>query len=338
MQSVLHRIYQKIKLTSMIGVTLLLVSYNTNLHNTFLGEAMIQIIGAGAIGCLWLAKLRQVNYECHLVSRSQLISPRVKLTDLTGHKHLIEISHSNQLLHSSEKAQKSTILVCVKAQQVLKALLMQRQYISDQQPLILMHNGFGCAEEVIKHFPNNPIICATTANASLYNNALDITETGNGPSYFGLFKETADDLSPLIIPFQRAMKSVYWSESIIEKCWLKLAINAAINPLTAIHQIKNGALQSIKYQSIITPLIKEVATISEYENINLNLDILEKTIMEVIKATAENFSSMNRDIFYKRETEIDFINGYLIKKAQQHKIVTPLLMNLYQQVKAMESH
>lgn len=319
---------------------------------------MIQIIGAGAIGCLWLAKLQQSGYHSHIVSRSKSPLEQLHFTDLQGQLSVLTISHSRQLLNNNANEKSSTILVCVKASQVLSALLDQKQYISNKQIIILMHNGYGCAEEVHNHFPENPIICATTTNASLLNSPLNITHTGIGPSYFGRFikkqKATskkissnqkaskkavpAIDLSQCIIPLQNAMAEVYWSENINHKCWLKLIINAVINPITAIHQIKNGQLQSAQYSTIIQPLLLEVFTIAEAELLHFKLTSLQEIVSNVIAATAENFSSMNRDVFYKRETEIEFINGYLIKKAQQHNIETPILVDLYQQIKALVNH
>lgn len=325
---------------------------------------MIQIIGAGAIGCLWLAKLQLSGHACHIVSRATSPLEQLHFTDLQGQLCQLTISHSQQLLSNSPSQQSSTILVCVKAPQVLAALLNQQQHINKQQTIILMHNGYGCAEEVYKHFPENLIICATTTNASLLNSPVNITHTGMGPSYFGLFtmlehgrphpkntvnkssdtkgiikeKVTDIDFCEPIITLKNAMPEVYWCEDINQKCWLKLIINAVINPLTAIHQIKNGQLQSAQYSTLIQPLVLEVFAIAKAERLHFELISLQETVSNVIAATAENFSSMNRDVFYKRETEIEYINGYLIKKAQQHNIETPILVDLYQKIKALENH
>lgn len=306
---------------------------------------MIQIIGAGAIGCLWLAKLHQSGYPCHIVSRASVTPPKQQLdfTDLQGQQHQFNISHSHQLLTTSTAEQQSTLLVCVKAPQVFAALRDQQPHINTAQVIILMHNGYGCAEEVQQHFPNNPIICATTANASLLNKTLNITHTGLGPSYFGAYQTdnknhpSSINLSTHIAPLQKAMPDVSWSESILNKCWLKLIINAAINPLTAINQVTNGQLQAPRYEALIQPLVLEAFSIAEAEQIDFELTDLQQTVSNVISATAENYSSMNRDIFYGRKTEIEYINGYLIKKAQQHNIATPILSDLYQQIKVLES-
>ncbi|WP_409439343.1 ketopantoate reductase family protein [Psychromonas sp. GE-S-Ul-11] len=308
---------------------------------------MIQIIGAGAIGCLWLAKLLQAGYPCHIVSRSPLTTNTLTLTDLMGKSHSFNISHGEYLLNTSLEAQQSSLLVCVKAHQVLPALLQQQTHIHPQQAIILMHNGYGCAEQVATHFPDNPIICASTANASLLTNTLTITHTGAGPSYFGFYpghsqvsnsQQIEAILNSYLFPLLQVMPNSHTSQSIIEKCWLKLVINAVINPLTAIHQIKNGQLRLTQYAPLIQPLVLETFAIAEAEQLNFDLNELQDTVANVIAATADNYSSMNRDIYYGRETEIEFINGYLIKKAQQHNIETPILSDLYKQIKALESH
>ncbi len=312
---------------------------------------MIQIIGAGAIGCLWLAKLQQSGTVCHLVSRSKTTKSTLQFTNLSGQKDSLTLSVGQQVLNTSAEQQKSTILVCVKAQHVVSALLAQQQYINIKQTMILMHNGYGCAEQVRKYFPNNPIICATTANASLANAPLDVTHTGTGPTYLGAFVDLVATkvqteksviqrhhfLKSIIEPLQQALPEVHWSEDIVKKCWLKLIINAVINPLTAIHQIQNGQLQSPEYAVVIQPLIAETLAIAEAEHIDFDLLTLQQNIDQVILATAKNFSSMNRDIYYHRPTEIEFINGYLIKKAQQHNIEVPLLIELYNKVKVLEN-
>lgn len=308
---------------------------------------MIQIIGAGAIGCLWLAKLLQQGHACHIVSRSLPTTSTLHFTDQNNQRHTFNISHSQRLLNETEAQQQSVILVCVKATQVLTALLSQQQYINNDQTIILMHNGFGCAELVEDKFPNNTIVCATTANGSLLNEKLNITHTGVGPSYFGLFRhQSNNDTQQQIIANKfngidgliNAMPNSYWVEDIIEKCWLKLIINALINPLTAIHQIKNGQLTSPPYNAVFQPLLVEVFEIAQAEQQSFEFTELQQTVCNVITATADNFSSMNRDIFYHRQTEIAFINGYLIEKARQHNIDTPILKDLYQKIKMLEGN
>ncbi|WP_354625110.1 2-dehydropantoate 2-reductase [Psychromonas sp. MME2] len=122
---------------------------------------MWQIIGAGAIGCLWAANLKRIGEDVHLIMRRAAQSNALCYQDLQQQITEVAISCSASLKNDYDP-----ILVCVKATQVEQAIVTQRTLISDKQPIILMHNGMGCAEKVAKLLPTNPIICATTANAS----------------------------------------------------------------------------------------------------------------------------------------------------------------------------
>jgi 2-dehydropantoate 2-reductase len=117
-----------------------------------------------------------------------------------------------------------------------------------------------------------------------------------------------------------------------------LIINIAINPLTAIYQVNNGKLTEQKFQFKISTIIKEAFPVLCKQGINLTEKALLDIVNNVIAATADNYSSMNRDIFYNRATENEYINGYLIKKASQYNIEMPLIKSLYEQIKVLESH
>ncbi|GLS91390.1 2-dehydropantoate 2-reductase [Psychromonas marina] len=293
---------------------------------------MWQIIGSGAIGCLWAANLLKTGQQVHLVSRTKMLTTALQYQNLQGHKEVYACSNSTTLVK-----QNGPILVCVKAPQVKQALLQQRKNISDDHVIILMHNGMGSAEQVAEVFPNNPIICATTANASLVNGPLNITQTGLGITYLGAFNRPAQRYSDLAMTLNNALGNSHWCEDIQQKLWLKLIINIAINPLTAIHQVNNGKLIHAPFQEQIKTIIDEAMPVLDELKLEFGRDELLQTINKVINATAVNYSSMNRDIHFQRATENDYISGYLIKKASQYNIETPFITSLYEQVKVLES-
>jgi len=293
---------------------------------------MWQIIGAGAIGCLWAANLKRSGQDVHLITRRTIANPVLNYQDLQQNKYRFNISSGQQLLNN-----KDPILVCVKATQVKQAILNQLPYIGENQIIILMHNGMGCAEQVQALLPYNPIICATTANASLVNAPLNIQQTGLGMTYLGAYNHPIAIANSLTSRLNNALDNTYWVENIKQKLWLKLIINICINPLTAIYQINNGKLQAPQYQQQIIKICEEAIKVAQAEGIKFEQQTLFKLINDVINATAENFSSMNRDIFYQRNTENEYINGYLLEKARNYNINTPTIAALYQQIKEREN-
>jgi len=292
---------------------------------------MWQIIGAGAIGCLWAANLKRIGQDVHLVTRCNVPENTLYYQNLQQQRRQFTVSSSTSLLNAADP-----ILVCVKATQVKQAIQDQLPMIAAQQVIILMHNGMGCAEQIQQLLPNNPIICATTANACLLHGPLNVQQTGLGASFLGAFNKKALHYKNLAQPLNLALENTGWVTDIKQKLWLKLLINSAINPLTAIFQIKNGGLQKPAFEQQIVSISREGLLLASAEKIYFQEKELLNIIRQVIAATAENYSSMNRDLFFQRNTENEYINGYLLKKARQHNIAAPCIESLYQQIRNLE--
>lgn len=291
-----------------------------------------QIIGAGAIGSLCAAKLLLSGQRVRLITRRPVAQQRLSFRDNNDQQHQLACPIETQLIASQDP-----ILVCVKAPQVAEALRVHLDMISPEQAIILLHNGMGCAEQVQTLLPNNPIICATTANACLVHKPLQVQHTGLGVTYLGPFNAAATQHAHLATSLQAALTDCHWDQQISEKLWLKLIINIAINPLTALHQVNNGALSSPVFQQQIDTLLDEMMPLVARLGLPYQRSMLQRTINQVIHATAQNFSSMNRDIYWQRPTEIDFINGYLLQQAARYDMAMPLLESLYQQVKQRQA-
>ena len=82
-------------------------------------------------------------------------------------------------------------------------------------------------------------------------------------------------------------------------------------------------------------MCSEIKLISLAEHIALPSPLAD-TVFNVIELTAQNYSSMNRDIAFGRITEIDYILGFLLNRAQQHTIPTPMLTYWFQQIEALQ--
>ena len=117
--------------------------------------------------------------------------------------------------------------------------------------------------------------------------------------------------------------------------WRKVAVNCGINALTALWACPNGELKNIP-QGIAT-LWEEVAAVVEREGLHTSAEDLRYYVEQVIDSTAENISSMLQDVRALRHTEIDYITGYLLKRARAHGIAVPENARLYDRVKRKES-
>jgi 2-dehydropantoate 2-reductase len=110
--------------------------------------------------------------------------------------------------------------------------------------------------------------------------------------------------------------------------WKKLAINAGINPTTALARVENGALRDGPLHGIVTEAARETARVAREQCIDLTERETVAALESVIDATADNTSSMLQDIRADARTEIDAINGAVVERADSQVPVNRTLAAL----------
>ncbi|MDF2154390.1 2-dehydropantoate 2-reductase [Vibrio sp. CAU 1672] len=288
----------------------------------------ILILGPGAIGSLWATKLKQAGHNVSLWGRSAESEQSLQLDDSPTTRF------PNQDVASLKKA--DLIIVTVKAWQVESAIKPLLPHINPDSIVLLMHNGMGTAQLVEKQLKHNPIVIATTTHGAYKPSKQQVLHTGRGSTQIGAFNAKGSQCAFLEEVLNHALPEVNWNPDINAALWTKLAINCAINPLTAIHQCKNGALAAAEFSRTLKNITRELVEVMSKEGIEVEFDSLHATIMQVVSATAANYSSMRQDVFHQRRTEIDFITGYLLQVAEIHHINTPENARLYQRIKQIE--
>ncbi|HAT8516771.1 TPA: 2-dehydropantoate 2-reductase [Vibrio vulnificus] len=288
----------------------------------------ILILGPGAVGSLWATKLKLAGHNVALWGRSDASEHPLQLDDSSAmtfkHRHLPSLQSAD------------LILVTVKAWQVMAAIEPLLPHIHSDTIILLMHNGMGTASQVAEKLAHNPIVVATTTHGAYKPHSQQVLHTGQGITQLGGFNAQGAQCEFLQAVLDHALPSVTWNPNIQQALWTKLAINCAINPLTAIHQCKNGELADERFHQRLERITQELVEVMVKEGIEVTFDTLQQTIMNVIHATAENYSSMRQDVFHQRRTEIDYITGYLLQAAHKHQIDAAENAKLYQHIKQIE--
>ncbi|MCZ4370709.1 2-dehydropantoate 2-reductase [Vibrio diazotrophicus] len=290
----------------------------------------IVIVGPGAIGSLWAYKLHQAGHKVSLWGTKQ------------SQQWMLAADNSPEILFNYNQPQTlidaDLLLVTVKAWQVEAAITPLLPYVNKDAILLFMHNGMGAVDNIAELISEYPVVIATTTHGALKVDAHHVKHTGIGQTQLGAFNLKGSQCTFLVDVLNHALPTVSWNPNIQFALWNKLAINCAINPLTAIHQCLNGALAEDRFRPTLDAVIDELVSVMQAEKIPADRKQLVTTIDNVISATAANKSSMHQDIFYRRKTEIDFITGYLVRKAQQHGIEVPANSELYKQIQLLEKY
>lgn len=118
--------------------------------------------------------------------------------------------------------------------------------------------------------------------------------------------------------------------------WLKLAVNAGINPVTALLRAKNGVMLESKHAAeLAASAAREAAAVARMRGVGLPADPVEE-LFRVAAATRENRSSMLQDLSECRRTEVDFINGAVVKYGKPLGASVSVNETLWKLVKAAE--
>lgn len=290
----------------------------------------IGIIGGGSIGLLFAHYLSQ-SHDVTLYVRSQEQEEKLSSEGLIFEKNNTNMKERiYSCVFSKWSGKEDLTIVAVKQYQLHNILqAVKKANLTHLQTLLFIQNGMGHLKW-LKEIEGVNIFVGTVEHGALKFSANHVIHTGEGRTKVALFKGNClTDLRGLIyspiedFPF-------FYEESYSEMLIQKLIINAVINPLTAILNVKNGELiHNPHYFHVFKLLFEEISSVLDISNKEKAFKQLE----EVCRKTAENRSSMLKDFDEKRPTEVDAILGYVIEKSREKGINTPLANGLYNLIK-----
>lgn len=289
----------------------------------------ITVLGCGALGQLWLAALSKEGHE---------VQGWLRVPQPFCNVNLVETDNTvfNASLTANDPAflaQSDLLLVTLKAWQVSDAVKALAARLPKASPVLLIHNGMGTAEELKS--VEQPLLMGVTTHAARREGNV-IIHVANGTTHIGPTASCRNDYNPLAGVLHRALPDVAWHDDISSACWKKLAVNCVINPLTALYDCPNGELRGRHDE--IRQICEEVAQVMVSEGQHTSAESLFFYVDQVMESTALNISSMLQDIRQQRHTEIDYITGYLLRRARAHGLTLPVNTRLYEQIKRKENH
>ncbi|MFV0596580.1 ketopantoate reductase family protein [Shewanella sp.] len=306
----------------------------------------IAILGAGAVGQLICHQLHSAGLAVGLIAREISASP----SEATDWQDLVfcpmpsndantdSVSYRVPQfgLNSTSLQQIKLLIMCVKAYQVLDAISPLLEKLSPQCHILLLHNGMGPHLALTPKLNGRGLSLGTTSQGVLRQSRWQVRQTGQGLTQFGHFTGPALNQT-LQDGLLKAIPNSEWVEAIIPCLWQKLAVNAAINPLTALHQCPNGTLAQAQFTQIIASILDELVEVAAHDSVELNRQFLEERVYRVIELTAANFSSMHQDVAHHRPTEIEQINGYICDRASAHGLSAPINAQICQAIKQLSA-
>ena len=295
------------------------------------------IVGPGAMGCLFAARLSKAGFNVtlldHMEERAEQINQQgIMVAGVTG-EYTVKVPTVAGDFPSSP----DLVLICVKSYRTREASETIKRRLPLEAVVVTLQNGVGNVEILEKVFGKERILGGVTSEGATLLGPGKIRHAGQGETIIGPRGDANGPAERLVSAFNQAGFKTKGVDNVRELLWGKLIVNVGINALTAITRLKNGRLPEIGgTRLVMEEAVKEAIAVAEAKNIQLPYPDPLNHVMEVCRATAGNIASMLQDVLKERETEVDAINGAIVREGEAHGIPTPVNRTLTSLVHAIQ--
>ncbi len=307
----------------------------------------IVIVGPGAMGCLFAAFLSKVipvskNTENELwlldknKERAAALNQRgISVEGISGSWQ----ARVKTTVDVKDIKKADLIIICVKSYNTKEAVIQAKPLIGEHTKIMTLQNGIGNVEIIGEVAEPDRVIGALTNQGATLIDAGHIRHAGKGETVIGRVDgKIPVEMRSIREIFNKAGLEIRISRDIKGLLWSKLIINVGINALTAITLLRNGKLIEFEgTRRILQESVSEANRVAKRKRIKLIYDDPLAKVETVCEATAANISSMLQDVLRKKRTEIDFINGVIVRQAQGLGIAVPVNTMLVDLVKTIEA-
>ncbi|MBO1510528.1 2-dehydropantoate 2-reductase [Metabacillus bambusae] len=290
----------------------------------------IGIIGAGSLGLLYSYYLCK-NHTITLYTNRKAQADQINTNGLLMIKDGI---HTRVMINAdSTRNYKEELLIVTVKQYDIASVIAEINNLSPRT-ILFLQNGMGhlpYLSALLKHH----IILGIVEHGALRLDDHTVQHTGVGTTKIAYYNRD-NSQNTLIEQLETNRQSLFsiemkddWREMLAEK----LVVNATINPLTSILRVRNGELiENDHFIKLLKALFIEVIQVLGLSN----KELLWEHVQNICKTTAQNQSSMYKDIQNGHQTEIDSILGYLIQQATNTQKPIPHITFLYHAIKGIE--
>lgn len=301
----------------------------------------IAIIGAGAMGCLFGGKL------------SQSSSNEVCLLDVWK-DHMDAVNANGLIMEEGDKTLNypavkgftdagavgpvDLAIVFVKSTLTAQAVASNKAVFGPETLVLTLQNGMGNLDLIGAEIGSENLLAGTTSHGALMLGPGKMRHTGIGGTTIGeLDGKATDRIEKVAACLREAGMETEISDNVLGLVWDKLLVNVGINALTGITKLHNGELlEHPEINLILEMAVKEAEAVAKAKGILLGFPDGTAHCRQVASATAANKSSMLQDILGGKKTEIDMINGAIVKEGAALGVPTPVNQVLTSLIQFME--
>jgi len=297
----------------------------------------VAVLGAGAVGCFFGGMLARAGHPVTLIGRALHVEAFEKSgLRFEGLKFDERVAVAASTKAAAVRGAK-LVLFCVKSTDTGVAAAQIAPLLDPGAVIVNLQNGVDNTERIQAQVAN-PVVPAVVYVATEMAGPGHLKHHGRGDLVIGTLddKVTLEILQRVQRLFAAAGVPVTISGDIAAELWAKLVVNCAYNALSAITQLPYGKLiQGPGVREVMRDVVEETLAVAKASGVHMAPDTLAKTY-KIAEAMPTQFSSTAQDLARNKPTEIDHLNGYVMRKGESLGIPTPANRALYALVKLLE--
>ena len=279
----------------------------------------IVIIGAGAIGSLFGALLSKKNNVLLIGRKKHVATIKKNGLVLRGKTNLTAKISAEDTIDKITSPPDFLILT-VKSYDTETAIKDARKIIGSDTIVLSLQNGLDNVDKILGAIDKRNVLAGITTHGAFFSKPGIIEHTGSGETILGeLHGRKTKRIKNITSLFNETGIETKISTNINKEIWVKAIVNSSINPLTSIFQCKNGyLLKNPLLEDIVDKICAESTKVANSEGMPVSYNDMIKKTKEGVRNTSENYSSMLQCFKLGKKTEIDSINGKIVKIGKKH--------------------
>ena len=291
----------------------------------------IAVMGAGAVGCYYGGMLARAGHAVTLIGRPQHVEAVRRdglLLDTQSFKTHVPMQASTD---ASAVAGAGLVLFCVKSTDTESAAMEIRPHLMPDALVITLQNGVDNAERLQALVPQE-VAAAVVYVATEMAGPGHVKHHGRGELVIAPSK-ASEQVAALLV---EAGVPTQISDNVIGSLWAKLILNCAYNALSAISQLPYGrVVQGVGVEAVMRDVVQECLAVARASGVKVPGDTWQ-AVDRIAQTMPSQFSSTAQDLARRKRSEIDHLNGYVMRKGDALGVPAPVNRTLYTLVKLIE--
>jgi 2-dehydropantoate 2-reductase len=292
----------------------------------------VAVVGAGAVGCYYGGMLARAGHDVTLIGRPRHVEAierqGLRLETQTFDER-IRVSASSE---GSAVRSAQLVLLCVKSTDTESAAAIIKPHLAPDALVLSLQNGVENADRLRAILPQDVLAAVVYIGTEMAGPG-HVKHHGRGELIIERSR-ASDELAQALIA---AGVPTDISDNVRGALWAKLILNCAYNALSAITQLPYGRLvKGAGITAVMRDVVDECLAVAKADDVTIPGDV-DAAIRQIAETVPGQYSSTAQDLARGKPSEIDHLNGVIVRRGEALGVATPVNRLLHALVKLLES-